>query len=167
MVSNVGTFIEQKISVIPEDCDLPNLLNLLLAIAQSSSFVISIPILVTWTRLLRSDLIGRSATINPLIGPLLELCSSRLIRYESIPGESDDPSLLFLHEDIDTVPERHAFLGNYRRYAVQIIELIVRQKQSEAIYHILNQVDQSMQQLYDDQPPFASPLCNTHIFGHC
>jgi exportin-5 len=154
-MSNLGTFIEQKMSVIPEDCDLPNLLNLLLAIAQSPSFVISIPILVSWTRLLRSDAIGRSSAINTLIGPLLELCSSRLIRYESIPGDSDDPSIIFLHEDIDTIPERHAFLGNYRRYSVQIIELIVRQKQSEAIYHILSQVDQALQHLYDGQPGFA------------
>lgn len=155
-MSNLGTFIEQKISVIPEDCDLPNLLNLLLAISQSPSFVISIPILVAWTRLLRSDAVVRSPTMNTLIAPLLELCSSRLIRYENIRGDSDDPSLVFLHEDIDTVPERHAFLGNYRRYLVQIIELIVRQKQSDAIYHILTQVDHSMQRLYDGQPPFAS-----------
>ncbi|KAF8866294.1 hypothetical protein BDZ45DRAFT_668118 [Acephala macrosclerotiorum] len=155
MISNLGGFIEQKISAIPEDCDLPNLLNLFLAIAQSQSFVISIPILVTWTRLLRSNTIGGSPTMTPLIGPLLGLCSSRLIRYESMPEDSDDVSLIFLLEDIDTVPERHAFLGNYRRYCVQIIEFIVRQNKSEAIYHILTQVDQSMQHLYDGQPPFA------------
>jgi exportin-5 len=155
MISNLGSFIEQKISAIPEDCDLPNLLNLFLAIAQSQSFVVSIPVLVTWTRLLRSDTIGGSPTITPLIAPLLELSSSRLLRYESMPEDSDDPSLIFLLEDIDTVPERHAFLGNYRRYSVQIIEFIVRQKQSEAIYHILSQVDQSLQRLYADQPPFS------------
>ena len=155
MMSNLGTFIEQKISAIPEDCDLPNLLNLFLAIAQSQSFVISIPVLVTWTRLLRSEIIGGSPTINPLIGPLLQLCSSRLIRYENMPEDSDDASLCFLLEDVDTVPERHAFLGNYRRYSVQIIELIVRQKQSEAIYHIMSQAEQSMQHLYDGQPSFS------------
>ncbi|KAH8661650.1 armadillo-type protein [Tricladium varicosporioides] len=155
MMSNLGSFIEQKISAIPEDCDLPNLLNLFLAIAQSPSFVISIPILVTWTRLLRSDTIGSSPTMTPIIAPLLELCSSRLIRYESMPENSDDPSLVFLLEDIDTIPERHAFLGNYRRYCVTIIELVVRQKQSEAIYHILGQFDQSVQHLYDGQPPFS------------
>lgn len=154
MISNLGSFIEQKISAIPEDCDLPNLLNLFLSIAQSQSFIISIPILVTWTRLLRSDTIGGSPTINPLIAPLLELCSSRLIRYENMPEDSNDPSLAFLLEDIDTIPERHAFLGNYRRYSVIIIEYIVRQKQSEAIYHILNQVDSSMHRLYDGQAPF-------------
>lgn len=154
-MSNLGSFIEQKVSAIPENCDLPNLLSLFLAIAQSPSFVVSIPILVTWTRLLRSDTIGDSATMTPLIAPLLELCSSRLIRYESMPEETNDPSLIFLLEDIDTIPERHAFLGNYRRYGVQIIEYIVRQKQSEAIYHILGQVDQAMQHLYDGQPSFT------------
>ncbi|KAI9049381.1 hypothetical protein LZ554_006415 [Drepanopeziza brunnea f. sp. 'monogermtubi'] len=128
MISNLGSFIETKISAIPENCDLSNLLNLFLAIAQSQSFVVSIPLLVTWTRLLRSDTIGSSPTITPLIAPLLELCSSRLIRYESLPEDYDDPTLIFLLEDIDTIPERHAFLG---------------------------QVDQSMRQLYDGQPPFS------------
>jgi exportin-5 len=156
MMSNLGSFIEQKISAIPENCDLPNLLNLFLAIAQSPSFVISIPVLVTWTRLLRSTTIGGSPTTTPLIPSLLDLCSSRLLRYENMPEDSEDPSLLFLYEDIDTVPERHAFLGNYRRYSVQIIELIVRQKQSDAIYHLMGQVDNSMQHLYDGQPPFSA-----------
>jgi exportin-5 len=153
-MSNLGVFIESKISAIPETCDLPNLLNLFLAIAQSQSFVVSIPILLTWTKLLRSEVIGGSPTMNPLIAPLLELCSSRLLRYESMPEDSDDPSLIFLLEDIDTLPERHAFLGNYRRYCSQVIELVVRQKQSDAMYHILSQVDNAMQHLYDGQPAF-------------
>jgi exportin-5 len=155
MISNLGSFIEQKISAIPEDCDLPNILNLFLAITQNQSFVLSIPVLVTWTRLLRSDTIGSSPTMTPLIAPLLELCSSRLIRYDHMPEDTDDASLVFLLEDIDTVPERHAFLGNYRRYCSTIIELVVRQKQSEAIYHILGQIDQSIQHLYDGQPAFS------------
>jgi exportin-5 len=155
MISTVGNYIEQKISAIPEDCDLPNLLSLFLSIAQSQSLVISIPVLVTWTRLLRSETIGGSPTMTPLIAPLLELCSSRLLRYENMPEDSEDPSLIFLMEDIDTIPERHAFLGNYRRYSTQVIEFIVRQKQSEAIYHILSQVDSSMHHLYDGQSPFA------------
>ncbi|EPE34431.1 ARM repeat-containing protein [Glarea lozoyensis ATCC 20868] len=156
MISNLGSLIEQKNSAIPEDCDLPNLLNLFLAITQSQSFVVSIPLLVTWTRLLRSETIGGSPTMSPLIAPLLELCSSRLIRYDSMPDDTDDPSFVLLLEDIDTIPERHAFLGNYRRYSTTIIELIVRQKQSEAIYHILGQIDNSLQHLYDGQPSFNS-----------
>ncbi|KAF7943458.1 hypothetical protein EAE96_011384 [Botrytis aclada] len=155
MMSNLGVFIESKISAIPESCDLSNLLNLFLAIAQSQSLVVSIPIILTWTKLLRSPIIGGSSFITPLIAPLLELSSSRLIRYENMPDDCEDPEYLFLQEDIDTQPERHAFLGNYRRYCSQIIELVVRQKQSEAIYHILSQVDNSLQHLYDGCPPFS------------
>jgi exportin-5 len=161
MMSNLGNFIEQKTSAIPEDCDLPNLLNLFLTIVQSQSFVVSIPVLVTWTRLLRSEDIGGSPTVNPLIAPLLETCSSRLVRYENFPEESDDPSLIFLLDDIDTIPERHAFLGNYRRYSVMMIEYIVRWKQSDAIYHILSQAAHKMEHLYDDFGPFAG------IFSLC
>ncbi|KAF7929900.1 uncharacterized protein EAE97_009497 [Botrytis byssoidea] len=155
MMSNLGVFIESKISAIPESCDLSNLLNLFLAIAQSQSLVVSIPIILTWTKLLRSPIIGGSSFITPLIAPLLELSSSRLIRYENMPDDCEDAEYLFLQEDIDTQPERHAFLGNYRRYCSQIIELVVRQKQSEAIYHILSQVDNSLQHLYDGCPPFS------------
>lgn len=72
-----------------------------------------------------------------------------------MPEDTDDPSLILLLEDIDTIPERHAFLGNYRRYSSVIIELIVRQKQSEAIYHILSQIDHSLQTLYSGEPAFS------------
>lgn len=154
MMSNVGNFLVQKISALPEDCDLPNLLNLFLAIVRSQSFVISIPVLVNWTLFLRSENIGGSPTMDSLIPPLLEVCMSRLLRYESLPQDADDPSLIFLLEDIDTLPERHAFLGNYRRYCIQVIEQIVRRKQSIAMYHILSQINDSMRQLYDGQPPF-------------
>lgn len=164
-MSNLGNFIDQKAAVILDDCDLPNLLNLFLAIVQSQSLVVSIPVLVTWTRLLRSEDIGGSPTVNPLIGPLLETCSSRLVRYENFPGDSNDPSLVFLLDDIDTIPERHAFLGNYRRYSVQVIESIVRWKQSDAIYHILSQAGHTMEHLYDDYGPFARMFlfCSYHL----
>jgi exportin-5 len=155
MMSKLGNFVELKISSIPEDCDLPNLLNLFLSVVQSQSFIVAIPVLVTWTHLLRSETIVESPTVSPLIAPLLQLCSSRLIRYESLPDDSDDPSLVLLLEDIDTIPERHAFLGNYRRYSVLVIELIVRRKTSDAVYHILSQVMYSLEHLYDKLPPFT------------
>lgn len=155
MLSLLGSFIEQKTSAIPDNCDLPELLNLFLIVAQSQSFVVSIPILVTWTRLLRSEVIGGSPTVIPLVGPLLELCSSRLIRYENLPEDSEDPCMVFLLDDIDTIPERHAFLGNYRRYCIQIIETIVRRKRSDAIYHILGLVAQLMEQVYHASQPVS------------
>lgn len=155
MMSNLGNFIEERPLLIPDGSDLPGFLNLMLLILSSPSLTVSIPILNTWVRLLKSDVIGGSEMLSPLIGPLLETCSQRLLRYESLPDDSEDPSFLFLIEDIDTIPERHAFLGNYRRYCVDVVEVIVRRKPFEAVYHILGQVDQSLQTLYQQQPQFS------------
>lgn len=82
------------------------------------------------------------------------MCSSRLVRYENLPEDTQDPTLLLLLEDTDTIPERHAFLGNYRRYSSQVIELIVELTLSDAINHILAQTNEVLQHLYDGQPPF-------------
>lgn len=61
---------------------------------------------------------------------------------------------MLLLEDTDTIPERHAFLGNYRRYGSQIIETIVELTLSDAISHILGQTEHVLQHLYDGHPPF-------------
>lgn len=91
---------------------------------------------------------------TPLVAPLLELCSSRLVRYENLPEDTQDPTLMLLMEDTDTIPERHAFLGNYRRYSSQVIEGIVELTLSDAINYILQQTDNVLHHLYDGQPPF-------------
>ncbi|KAH0441877.1 hypothetical protein CcaCcLH18_01737 [Colletotrichum camelliae] len=101
----------------------------------------------------KPKLIGQSPANTHLVGPLLEVCGSRLIRYENLPEDTQDPTFLFLMEDTDTVPERHAFLGNYRRFSTQVIETIVQLKLSDAVYHILGQAEQVLQHLYDGHPP--------------
>ncbi|KAI9707228.1 MAG: hypothetical protein M1836_000188 [Candelina mexicana] len=158
MVSNLANFIEQKPQLIPEGSDLPSFLQLLLGFLRSQSLVVSIPILNTWTMLLSSDTIGDSDAVSPMIGSLLETCSQRLLRYEALPEDSVDPTFLFLNEDIDTIPERHAFLGNYRRYCVQVVETIVKRMPFDAMYHILGQVDQMLGTLYEGQLPFQAQM---------
>ncbi len=133
--------------------DVQAFIEFLLRVVQSSSLIVSIPVLVTWTRLLNNRSIGSSIANTHLVGPLLELCSSRLIRYENLPQDTPDPSYLFLLEDTDTIPERHAFLGNYRRYGCQVIETIVQLKLVDAFHHILGQTENVLQHLYDGQPP--------------
>ncbi|KAI9825318.1 MAG: hypothetical protein M1819_000564 [Sarea resinae] len=154
MISNLGNFIERRPLEIPADSDLPNFLNLCFDILRNQSLIVSIPLLHTWSKLLGSDTISESDAIAPLVGPLLGICSERLFRYEALPDESEDPTIVFLNEDIDTIPERHAFLGNYRRYCVRVVETIVKRKPFEAMSQILGQVDQVLQSLYDGQPPF-------------
>ncbi|KAI0012382.1 ARM repeat-containing protein [Xylariaceae sp. FL0662B] len=158
MISFLGNYMDRRFAVLPNDperVDFQGFLQLLLLITQSQSLVVSIPVLVTWTRLLNNRSLGPSISDIPtFIGPVLELCSSRLIRYESLPEDTQDPTFLLLLEDTDTIPERHAFLGNYRRYSSQVIENIVQLKTADAMSHILGQTDNILQHLYDNAPGF-------------
>ncbi|KAI1371018.1 ARM repeat-containing protein [Hypoxylon crocopeplum] len=158
VISFLGTYMDRRFNVLPNDSeriDFRGFLQLLLLITQSQSLVVSIPVLVTWTRLLNNRALGPNiAGIPAFVGPLLECCSSRLVRYESLPEDTQDPTFLFLLEDTDTIPERHAFLGNYRRYSSQVIESIVQLKITDAMQHILGQTENTLQHLYDNVPAF-------------
>ncbi|KAI3545986.1 hypothetical protein CABS01_05185 [Colletotrichum abscissum] len=153
MLSLLGNYLDRRFSAISTNSDVSGFLNLLLLTVQSQSLIIAIPVLATWTRLLNNRLIGQSPANSHLVGPLLEVCGSRLIRYENLPEDTQDQTFMFLMEDTDTVPERHAFLGNYRRYSTQVIETIVQLKLSDAVYHVLGQAEHVLQHLYDESPP--------------
>ncbi|KAK3111060.1 karyopherin, partial [Teratosphaeriaceae sp. CCFEE 6253] len=45
-----------------------------------------------------------------------------------------------LTTDFDTLPDRHAFLGNYRRYCTSILQAIARAHPTEALQHVLDQM---------------------------
>ncbi|KAK0713838.1 armadillo-type protein [Lasiosphaeria miniovina] len=152
MLSCLGNYLDRKFAAIPPQTNAQGFLELLMFVVQSQSLVVSIPVLVTWTRLLNHKALGPAAANTPLVVTLLELCSTRLIRFENLPEDNEDPTYLLLVEDTDTIPERHAFLGNYRRYSTQIIESIVQLKLSESFSHILDRAENALQTLYDGQP---------------
>ncbi|OTA99490.1 hypothetical protein M426DRAFT_325087 [Hypoxylon sp. CI-4A] len=158
VISYIGAYMDRRFNVLPNDperIDFQGFLQLLLLITRSQSLVVSIPILMTWIRLLNNKAVGPNiADIPTFVGPLLECCSSRLVRYESLPEDTQDPTYLFLLEDTDTIPERHAFLGNYRRYSSQIVEKIVQLKMTDAMQHILGQTENILVHLYDNAPAF-------------
>lgn len=154
----MGDYFDRKYNRLPDDAAKESFLQLLLQVVQSQSLMVSIPVLVSWTRILNRKDIGASNIMAPFIGPLLEVCSSRMIRYESLPENNGDPTFLFLQEDTDTLPERHAFLGNYRRYSSQAIEAIVQLRLVEAVSHILGRTEHILQHLYDGQAQFDSML---------
>ncbi|KAH7085222.1 armadillo-type protein [Paraphoma chrysanthemicola] len=152
--NSLGLFIESKPRAIPDGSDFAGILGFLYDIMRNPSLVVSIPVLHCWTKLLRSPVVRENDTIQSMIGGLLETSCSRLIRYESLPEDTDDVTLQFLNEDIDTVPERHAFLGNYRRFCADLIETLVRWKPVEATEHILGQATDTLLNLYQHQPQF-------------
>jgi exportin-5 len=156
MLACLGDYFERKFSRIPPDAASSEFLQLLVQVVQHQSLMVSIPVLVTWTRLFGSKTVGHTDLVTPMIAPLLETCCSRLVRYENLPENSEDPTFLFLLEDTDTLPERHAFLGNYRRYSSHVIEHIVQLKLVDAISHILGRTENILQNLYEGQPPMSS-----------
>lgn len=158
MASVIGNAAEERFDSLPEDSDLHDFLRLLIDMLSSPSLTLSMSVLSTWTRIIRSDTIGNSAAVSSLIGSLMDICSRRLMRYEVLPADSDDPTVLFLNEDMDTMPERHAFIGNYRRYCMLVVEAIVIKQPTQALRHILTQADQSVKSLYEGRSAFQGKL---------
>ncbi|KAL2263309.1 hypothetical protein VTK26DRAFT_7292 [Humicola hyalothermophila] len=153
MLCCLGNYLDRKFVAIPQGTNIQGFLELLMLVVQSQSLVVSIPVLLTWTRLIAHRALGPAVAEMPFIVNLLELCSARLLRYESLPEDTEDPIYVLLVEDTDTIPERHAFLGNYRRYCCSVIESIVQLKLSEAFSHILGRAEHALNALYDGQPP--------------
>ena len=85
---------------------------------------------------------------------LLEVCSSRLIRYESFPEDTDNQTIMFLNADFDTLPEKHAFLGNYHRFCHNLIELIVENHAQAALPHLLQRASMQLDQFLSKQTPY-------------
>ncbi len=154
MVFNIGRLLEERPSFVLEGSNLGGFFDLLLDVMKNRSLHVSIPALHLWVKLLSSDKIGDSPAIMALISGLLETCSERLVRFESFPLDSNNPSIIFLNEDVDTMPERHAFLGNYARFCNQIVELVVQKQPVDALYYILGQADQVLDHVYDGELPF-------------
>ena len=156
MVFAVGRHLEERPGLVADNCDLSSCFNLMITIMKAQSLHTSIPALHLWVKLLSSEHYSSLRSVTALAGELLEVCSQRMLRYESLPDNSANPSILFLNEDVDTMPERHAFLGNYSRFCHQIVGMIVEKQPADALYHLLGQADQVLDHLYDGEPPFQS-----------
>ena len=161
MIFNIGRLLEERPSFVPEDSNLGRFFDLLMDIMKNPSLHVSIPALHLWVKLLNSDKISNSPAVMALASDLLETCSQRLIRFEALPEDSKNPSILFLNEDVDTMPEKHAFLGNYARFCNQVVEAVVQKQPIDALYHILSQADQVLDHVYDGEPAFQGMMPST------
>jgi len=154
MILTVGQFIQDQPRTIMNQIDLNPFLDLTLQTVQDASLHVSIPMMHLWAQLINAPEVRTSTPVMNRIGQLLQICSERLIRYEEMPIDSEIPAITFLNEDIDTPPEKHAFLGNYARFCRDVIDGIVAQQPAEALDHILKQTDNLLSALFDDQSQF-------------
>ncbi|KAL8706211.1 MAG: hypothetical protein Q9201_000717 [Fulgogasparrea decipioides] len=154
MIYNLGRLLGERPSLMPDEDGLDSFFGLLMNIAKNNSLQVSITVLHVWVKVLGSEKLVASAPVTSRVGELLELCTQRVIKYEALPEDSPNPSIIFLNEDLDTMPERHAFLGNYMRFCKTIVERIVQQQPADALYHILGQAERVISHLYDGEPAF-------------
>lgn len=136
--------------------DLPSFFQFMLNIVQHQSLAVSIPCLHLWSKLLQISKIHSTNFVKEQTPQFLNICTERLLRWEALPTDSENPTVQFLVEDIDTTPERHAFVGNYRRYCSSIIETITLKRPEEAVHEILARVDNNLNNLYSGVEPFSS-----------
>lgn len=81
MLANLGGIIEEKVQIIPPvESDLAGFMKLLFEIASHDSLAISVPVVTTWVRIMRKDILSESDAVLPLVPHLLELCTARLLR---------------------------------------------------------------------------------------
>jgi exportin-5 len=144
MIAYLSDHIEQKPASV--EIDLSPFLEFMLSIVNHPSLVVSIPVLHSWTKLLSSRQ-GRLPATRAIIGPLLESASRRIFRYEQLPEDSEEPAMVFISEDIEAIPERHAFLGNYRRYCFLIVESICYLEPKDALPFVLTTTDKGLDEL--------------------
>ena len=149
-MSEVLSLLADAISQHPKliehaDLDVPAFFDLMIYVLQSRSLVVSIPVLHSWSKMMAVQDNAIIDMVLRALGTLIQTCSERLLRYENLPSDSDDEVIRFLDEDFDTVPERHAFLGNYRRYCTSIIQAISRSRPIEALQHVLEQMRNMLQ----------------------
>ncbi|KXT03748.1 hypothetical protein AC578_744 [Pseudocercospora eumusae] len=135
-----GDSVAQHPEVLDATINLPALFDLLLLVLQHKSLTVSIPVLHVWTKLLSVQEDKVVDLVLDALATLMQVCSERLIRYESLPEETEDEVLAYLEDDFDTIPERHAFLGNYRRYCTLIIQCIACFRPIDALSIVLNQM---------------------------
>lgn len=157
--------VMQLAEVVSSDgkTDLPGFFALLLQVLQSGSLTVSVAALHTWSKLLAVTDPTIIDHVTPALGPLLGTCSERLLRYEVLlpaDGKADEV-VQYLDHDFDTVPERHAFLGNYRRYCVSTIQAIARIRPLDALQHVLGQ----MRRLLADGPYTRGRGFDAHVYS--
>lgn len=143
MVATIESAIEPRVTLLPSECDLLGYLKLLFLIAGHDSPTVSGPAISAWTKIYRSPNYSGIEAVTNTMPELLDLATSRLLKFESLKDER--PAIAFLDADFDTQPEKHAFLGNYRRYAGSLVESILKKKPFDAFPYILSRVDATLQ----------------------
>ncbi|KIW89253.1 uncharacterized protein Z519_10106 [Cladophialophora bantiana CBS 173.52] len=127
--------------------DLFPFLRLLTMVAEHESLIVSIPVVHSWVKMLEVPSWRTSSAVSQCIGPLLEVASQRLMQYDQIPEDAQEPVVIFVNEEIELFPERQGFYMNYRRLCSAVIEWICFAQLEEAIFAVMGRVDSLLNEI--------------------
>ncbi|KAK9450008.1 armadillo-type protein [Limtongia smithiae] len=125
MIVGLGDYLlaTKKNNQLPTETDFNGYLELVLLTTRHESLIISGLSLQFWSSILRLENLAQRPAVTELLPRLLELSADRIIKYEGV--EERTVTKQFLEMDFESVPEMHAFLGNYKRYIEDIARLVV------------------------------------------
>lgn len=123
MIVGLGEYLNLSKNQLPEDADLRTYLRLVLETTRHPSLMVSGLSLQFWCSVLRVEQLAGKDEVAELLPELLETATDRCLKYEDLP--EDHVSRRYIDLDFDSLPESHAFLGNYRRFIEDILRLVV------------------------------------------
>lgn len=131
----------------PNSLDLTPFLHFLTYMAEHESLIVSIPMIHSWVKLLEVPSWRKTPAVSSCIGPILQVASERLMQYDQLPEDTQNPVVLFVNEEIELFPERQGFYLNYRRLCSGVIEWICYAQLEDAMQAVMKRVDDLLDEI--------------------
>lgn len=130
----------------PDDhqLDISAFLDFMISVASHDSLIVSIAAIHSWDRLFTMPSWRRREAVSNCIPALLGVVFPRLIQYDQLPDDTDEPAVVFVTEEIEIFPERQGFYLNYRRLCASVIEWVCYVHLEQAIRFVLSHIDQQL-----------------------
>lgn len=144
VVAHLSDAIPKVSGLLDDDTHALTFYHFVIEILKSNSLLVSIPVLHSIAQTLEYREPKIRSTIDQSAGQIFDTCVERLIRFESLPKDTEHAILSYLREDFETLPELHAFLGNYRRFCTKVTEHLSQEQPIQALNYLLQQSKQTL-----------------------
>ncbi|KAF2148856.1 hypothetical protein K461DRAFT_232319 [Myriangium duriaei CBS 260.36] len=139
VVGQLGDAVNKVPEILDDENHVVMFYQFAIDIFKSNSLLVSIPVLHN----LSQTLAIKQPKIIPIIqqgaSQMFDTCVERMIKFESLSKDTEHPILSYLRDDFETMPEMHAFLGNYRRYCSKVVEHLSEERPISAVQYLLQQ----------------------------
>ncbi|ETN38132.1 uncharacterized protein HMPREF1541_07756 [Cyphellophora europaea CBS 101466] len=154
LVSLLSDLVTRTAPPESSSMDITAFLNFMIAIAQHDSLIVSIPAVHSWERLFAMPSWRRSEAVSGCVSTLLDVVCPRLLQYDQLPEDTDEPAVIFVNEEIEIFPERQGFYLNYRRLCSSVVEWVCYVHLEHATDFVLSQVETALGRVRTEDAAF-------------